>query len=89
MQDLREEMARLATLVANAAVPVPAAKESIGVTVEEAMVIARKNSKSAFYRWAKLNRVKPYSAGLYRRADVENGMARAAWVDLKNMEGAA
>lgn len=49
-----------------------------GLTLEQAMSLARIKSKSAWYRFTFKTNLHAYVRGLYRTADVKNAMARAA-----------
>lgn len=48
------------------------------LTTDEAMRIARKRSRDAFYRWAKDNKVVACGHGLWPRAKVELAVSKQA-----------
>jgi hypothetical protein len=82
--EMRDELVKLTAIVVGAA---PAEPAKLGMKVAEAMVLTRNESATAFYRWAKVNKVKPYARGKYRVRDLENAMAKKSWSGGLKSEG--
>lgn len=67
----------------------PAAIKRRGLTVKEACAETGLRSASAFYRWAKKNKVTPYAPGKFFLDAIQSAMARGGFRELRAKQNPA